>query len=97
MEVHEEAYFNTTIRGVSAVKAFLKEQAPALLASELLSPELMNALEDLVRSQQLLGVLRTIIQRGNLEPQVRISVVFWKSVSVVFSKSSSSNSMTFDG
>ena len=29
----------------------------------------MGALEDLVRRQQLLGVLRTVMQRGKLEPQ----------------------------
>jgi len=69
MVVHEEAYFETTIRGVSQVKSFLKESAPALLSNELLSPELMGALEDLVRRQQLLGVLRTVMQRGTLEPQ----------------------------
>merc|ERR1712146_47846 len=56
-----------SIRGVSQVKSFLKEQAPALLASDLLSTELMSSLESLVRRQQLLGVLSTVIQRGTLD------------------------------
>lgn len=68
MQVHEEACIETSIRGVSQVKSFLKEQAPALLASDLLSTELMSSLESLVRRQQLLGVLSTVIQRGTLDP-----------------------------
>jgi len=68
MVVDEEATYETAIRGVSHVKTFLAERAPALLQAELLSPSLMGALEDLVRRQQLLAVLDSCIQHGSLDP-----------------------------